>query len=276
MDQQTPTQTMETGFRRLARREWWLWFFSITVTTLAAAAVVLSLFPRLFAHTDRFYELTAAQARCASFGFLLLFNVWMIYRHWAFRRLRRALRDDEDSGTQSKANAAESHDSFRIDPATGFCTRASFERMLGKQIAGSRRSKSPLSLVAIHIDDFVQFGQRFGTAAAEGVVEEFANRMKKASRGVDFAVRLESDGFLLVLPECSLNDTKHVLDRLGDLEMDVSGEDVLLTHSVVGINYKPGDVPSDLIGRAEQVLQLYKRASKTSTSALGAAAKPRA
>jgi diguanylate cyclase (GGDEF)-like protein len=267
---------METSLQRLARREWWLWFFSIAITALSAAAVLLSLFPPFFAYTDRFYEITAAQARCASFGFLLLFNVWMIYRQWSFRRLRSVLRDGENSSAQASSNAAESHDSFRIDPATGLCTRPSFEHLLGKQIADSRRSKAPLRLVAIRIDDFIQFGQRFGIAAAELVVKEFANRMKKASRGIDFAVRLESNGFLLALPECSLNDAKQVLDRLGDLEMDVSGEDVLLTHSIVWINYKLGDVPSDLIGRTEQVLQLYKKASKASTSAFGPAAKARA
>jgi diguanylate cyclase (GGDEF)-like protein len=267
---------MEISLQRLARREWWLWSFSIAITALSAAAVLLSLFPRLFAHTDRFYEITAAQARCASFGFLLLFNAWMIYRQWSFRRLRSVLRGSEYSGTQSNASAAAPHDSFRIDPLTELCTRASFEHLLGKQIAGSRRSKAALSLVAIRIDDFVQFGQRFGAAAAELVVKEFAKRIKKASRGIDFAVRLESDGFLLALPECGLNDAKRVLDRLGDLEMDASGAEVLLTHSTVWINYKPGDVPSDLIGRAEQVLQLYKKASTASTPAFGPAAKSRA
>jgi diguanylate cyclase (GGDEF)-like protein len=264
---------MEISLQRLARREWWLWFFSIAITALSAVPVFLSLFPRLFDHTDRFYEITAAQARWASFCLLLLFNTWMIYRQWSFRRLRSVLRDRGNPDTQPNSSALESHDAFRIDSATGLCTRASFEHLLGKQIAASRRSKAPLSLVAIRIDDFVQFGQRFGAAAADLTVKEFANRMKKASRGIDFAVRLESDGFLLALPECSLNDAKRVLDRLGGLEMDVSGEDVLLTHSIVWINYKPGDVPSDLIGRAEQVLQLYKKASKANASTPGPATK---
>jgi diguanylate cyclase (GGDEF)-like protein len=264
---------MESSLQRIARREWWLWFFSIVITVLSAVAVLLSVFPRLFAHTDRFYEITAAQARWASFSLLLLFNVWMIYRQWFFRRLRSVLRDRENDGSHLNSSTAESHDSFRIDPATGLWTRASFEHLLGKQIARSRRSKAPLSLVAFHIDDFVQFSQRFGAAAAELVVKEFANRMKKASRGIDFAVRLESDGFLLALPECSLTDAKRVLDRLGDLEMEVSGEDVLLTHSIMWIDYKPGDVPSELIRRAEQVLQLYMKASKADASKFGFATK---
>ena len=266
---------MKTSLQRLARREWWLWFFSIAITALSAVAVLLSFFSRLFAHTDRFYEITATQAREASFGLLLLFNIWMIYRQWSFRRLRRVLEGRENSGTETNSITAESNDPFRIDPGTGLCTRASFEHLLGKQIVSSRRSKAPLSLVAIHIDDFLEFGQRFGPAATELVAKEFANRMKKASRGIDFAVRLESDGFLLALPECSLIDAKRVLDRFGDLEMEVSGEDVLLTHSIAWINYKPGDVPSDLIGRAEQVLQLYKKASKASASTFGPATKAR-
>jgi hypothetical protein len=44
-----------------------------------------------------------------------------------------------------------------------------------------------------------------------------------------------------------------------------SGKDVTLTHSLGWIDYKPGDVPSDLIRRAEQVLHLHGKASCTTS-----------
>jgi diguanylate cyclase (GGDEF)-like protein len=258
---------MPTSQQRLARREWWLWFFAIAVTALAGVVLLLSAFHSLFARSGHFYEISAAQARWAAFELLLLFNMWMIYRQWSFRRGRRELLVQEPpAGARASSPDVALQDSFRIDPATGLCTRASFEYLLGKEVARSRRRKSSLSLVAVRLDDFVQFSQRFGAAAADSVVKEFAVRLRKASRGVDFAVRLESDGFLLALPECSLNDAKRVLDRIGDLEMDISSEDVILTHSIGWIDYKPGEVPSDLIRRAEDVLQLYKRADKASSA----------
>ena len=258
---------MPTSLDRIARREWRLWFSAIVTTLIAGAVLLLSAFHSLFLRSDHFYEITAPQARKAAFELLLLFNAWMLYRQWSFRRAGRELRSPQSSefaqlNDHTNSGEAAPQDSFRIDSATGLCTRASFEYLLGKEVARSRRHKLPLSLVAIQLDDFAQFSQRFGAAATDQVVKEFANRVRRASRGADFAVRLESDAFLLALAECGLNDGKRVLDRLGDLEIEISGEDVTLTQSVSWIDYKPGEVPSDLIRRAEQVLHLYGKASR--------------
>jgi diguanylate cyclase (GGDEF)-like protein len=259
--------TMLTGLQQLARREWWLWFWSIVVTALAGVVLLLSVFGSLFASRDHFYELTAAQARWSAFDLLLLFNAWMIYRLGMFRRARKGMSQPESSTEEDVSTAGASpQDSFRIDPTTSLCTRASFEYLLGKEVARSRRRNASLSLVAISLDDFTTFRQRFGANAAEAVAKEFVIRLRRASRGVDFGVRLAADSFLLALPECSLNDAKRVLDRLGDLEMQISGEDVTLTHSVGWIDYKSGEVPSDLIRRAEQVLQIYGKASKADSA----------
>lgn len=262
---------MQTGLQQLARREWWLWFWSILVTALAGVVLLLSVFASLFASRGHFYELTAAQARWSAFDLLLLFNAWMIYRLWIFRRARREISQPENSTEAGvSAGGASPQDAFRLDPATNLCTRASFEYLLGKEVARSRRRNASLSLVAISLDDFATFRNRFGADAADALAKEFAIRLRRASRGVDFAVRLAADSFLLALPECSLNDAKRVLDRLGELEMEISGEDVTLTHSVGWIDYKPGEVPSDLIRRAEQVLQIYGKASKADAASVAA------
>ena len=44
--------------------------------------------------------------------------------------------------------------------------------------------------------------------------------------------------------------------------MKCSGQAIAITYSVEWINYKASEVPSDLLERAEDVLQLYKKASK--------------
>lgn len=262
---------MQTSLDRLARSEWRLWFSALITTLLAGAVLILSAFHSLFPHATHFYEITAAQARLAAFELLLLFDAWMIYRQWSFRRAGRELRALESSDDPLAISAdAAPQDAFRIDPATGLCTRASFEHLLGKEVARARRHKSPLSIGAIQLDDFADFSQRFGAAAAEAVVKEFSNRLRRASRGADFAVRVQSDGYLLALPECSLNDAKRVLDRLGDLDMEISGRDAAITLSVGWIDYKPGEVPSDLIRRATEVLRLYAKASRDNVTKLRA------
>lgn len=254
---------MESGLQRLGRGEWWLWLSALVVTELSGIAFLLSSFPSLFLHSDHFFEIRSDQTRWGILSLLLLFNAWLVYRQWWFRRLRRqltVLTEDPQSGLGNV------HDPFRMDQVTGLYTRASVEQWLGKEVARARRHKSPLSLVALHLDDFAQLTQRYGSPAGDLMVKEFANRLRKASRGTDFGVRLGSDDFLLILPECNLRDAKIVSDRLGALEMKSSGQDVALTYSVGWIDYKPGEVPSDLLKRAGDVLQLYKKASKDSFS----------
>jgi diguanylate cyclase (GGDEF)-like protein len=252
---------MESVLQRLGRREWWLWLSALVVTTLSGIGFLLSSFPSLFLHSDHFFEIRSDQTRWGILSLLLLFNTWLVYRQWSFRRLRRQL-----AGlTKDPQSALEAvYDPSRMDLVTGLYTRASVELWLGKEVARARRHNIPLSLVALHLDDFAQLNQRYGSTASDLMLKEFANRLRKASRGTDFGVRLGSDDFVLILPECSLRDAKIVSDRLGTLEMKSSGQDIALTYSVGWIDYKPGEVPSDLLKRAGDVLQLYKNASNDS------------
>jgi diguanylate cyclase (GGDEF)-like protein len=254
---------MESGLQRTARREWWLWLSAFFVTVLSGIAFALSSFPSLFLHSERFFEIRSDQARWGTLNLLLLFNTWLIYRQWSFRHLRRQL--DERSG-DSQVRPEDECDLSHMDPGTGFYTRASIQHRLGKEITRSRRRNTPLSVVALHLDDFVYLSRRYGDAAGNSVLKDFADRLRRASRGCDFGVRLASDDFLLILPECSAKDAKIVSDRLGTLEMQWGGQDVILTYSIGWIDYRPGESPSELIKRGEHVLSVYRNANQASSS----------
>jgi len=254
---------MESRLQRLERHEWWLWLSALVVTILSGIVFLLSSFPSLFPRSDRFSEIGSDQAKWAILGLLLLFNTWLVYRQWSFRRLRAQL---TGLTGDAQSNLEGVYDPSGMDPVTGLFTRASVEQLLGKEVARARRRNSPLSLVALHLDDFAQLNQRYGSTVGDLILKEFADRLRKASRGSDFGVRLGSDDFLLILPECSLSDAKITSDRLGSLEMKCSGHDIALTYSVGWIDYKSGEVPSNLFKRAGDVLQLYKNASKDSSS----------
>jgi diguanylate cyclase (GGDEF)-like protein len=252
---------MDSVLEQLGRREWWLWFSALIVTSLSGVTFLLTSFPSLFLSSEHLFEIRSDQARWGVLGLLLLFNLWLVYRQSLFRRLREQL---TAAAGEKPGEAAGSYDPSRRDGITGLYTRASVEQWLGKEVARARRHHTPLTVVALHLDDFSELTLRRGSAAGERILKEFAHRIQKASRGSDFGVRLGSEDFLLILPECSLREAKIVSDRLGTVEMKCDGEDVPLAYSVGWIDYKPGDVPSDLFRRAEDVLQLYKKASKES------------
>lgn len=249
---------MESNLQRAGRREWWLWLSALVVTLLSGTVYVLSSFRSLFLHHEHFFEISSAQARWASFSLLLLFNGWLVYRQWLFRRVRRELSGD---AIGSQSGMEDNSDPSRLDAITGFYTRASVDQRLGKEVVRARRNNIPLSLVALHLDDFAQISSRYGNDAGNQMLAEFANCLRKASRGCDFCVRLGNNDFLLVLPECSLKDAKIVSDRLEASTIQYAGREISLTYSVSWIDYKPGEVPSDLLKRAADTLRLYKDAS---------------
>ena len=256
-------QQAESGLRQLARREWWLWFSALFVATLSALGFVLSSVPSLFRHTEHFYEIRSDQARWGILCLLLVFNVWMLYRQWSFRRQRNQL-----SGQNAGADAPSGQFSAPsgIDPITGLHTRAFIEPQLGKEIARARRQNTALSLATIHLDDFTEMNKRYGLSAMDAGLKELARRLKKACRGTDFAVRMSSDDFLLVLPECNVGEVQVVLNRIGVLELVCSGRRVNLTYTTGWVDYQPGDLPADLLKRAAQLLHLYENAAKESFS----------
>ena len=253
----------ESGLRQIARREWWLWFSAFFVAMLSAAAFLLSSFPFFFRHSEHFYEIRSDQARWGILSLLLLFNGWMLYRQWSFRRQRKQL-----SGQNAGADAqpGEISDSSGIDPVTGLHTRVFIEQQLGKEIAHARRQNTALSLATVHLDEFAEINKRYGQSATDEALKELARRLKKACRGSDFAARLASDDFLLVLPECNLGEVKAVLNRLGALEMVCSGRKMNLVYTTGWVDYQPGDLPADLLKRAAQLLHLYENAAKESLS----------
>ena len=253
-------QRAESELRQLGRREWWLWLSAFFVTTLSSVAFLLSSFPSFFRRSDHFYDLRSEQVRWAIMCLVLLFNGWLLYRQWLFRRQRRQLTG------QSAASQAPSpiSDPSGLDPVTGLHTRAFIEHQLGKEIARAKRQNTSLSLATIHIDEFDEVSKRYGQAATDLALKELGRRLKRACRGSDFAVRLSTDDFLLVLPECGLGEVKLVLNRLGSLEMTCSGKEMTLSYTTGWVDYQTGDMPSDLLRRTQEILHLYENAAKES------------
>ena len=256
-------QHVESSLRQLGRQEWWLWLSAFFVTTLSAMAFALTAFSSFFRHQAHFYEIRPDQARWGVLCLLLVFNGWLVYRQWSFRRARRHL---TRAGAEGEAQQDQISDPTSTDPATGLFTRAFAEQQLGKEIARAKRQNSALSLATIHLEEFDQLNQRYGLSATDAALKELARRLKKACRGSDFAVRLKEEDFVLVLPECGLGEVKLVLNRLGPLEMNCAGRRMTLAYTTGWVDYQPGDLPGDMLKRATQLLHLYEDAAKQSFS----------
>src|SRR6266480_2924125 len=113
----------ESGLQQIARREWWLWFSAFFVATLSAVAFLLSSFPSFFRHREHFYEIRSDQARWGILSLLLLFNGWMLYRQWFFRRERKHLSGNAGGADDAAVPDKISTSSSGVDSVTGLHTR---------------------------------------------------------------------------------------------------------------------------------------------------------
>src|SRR5215467_4932943 len=256
----------QIDLKKLGRREWWLWFSTLSVTVLSAGVLLLSAFTRLFRHKEHFYEITPEQARWGILCLLLLFNGWMLYRQRSFRKLRKQA-TEPSAGAED--NGAAMDESAAIDPVTGLYTRTSALLYLGKEIARAKRQNSALSLATIHLEDVGDLTQQYGKTAVDQALKEFARRLKEVSRGSDYAVRLANDDFVLVLPKCNVGEVTQVLNRMGSMDLECAGKRISLAYTTGWVDYQPGDMPSDLLKRASQLLHLYGDAAKDSYAATG-------
>ena len=173
-------QAPESTPQQISRHEWWLWFSALFVTFLSAVAFVLSSIHSFFQHADYFYEIRSDQARWATLCLVLVFNAWLVYRQWSFRRLRKLA-----SGFANDAQAVPPQvmELAGLDPVTGLFTRSSLEQHLGKEVARARRQNSALSLATVHVDEFAHLTMRYGKSAVDAALKELGRRLKKASRG---------------------------------------------------------------------------------------------
>jgi len=103
-------------------------------------------------------------------------------------------------------------------------------------------------------------------SALDSALKELARRLKKACRGSDFAARLASDDFLLVLPECNLREVQAVLSRIGALEMTCSGRKVNLAYTTGWVDINPATCRRFAQARRATPSSFTKNAAKESFS----------
>ena len=102
------------------------------------------------------------------------------------------------------------------DLLTGLGSASAFAEALPRAISTARRTRRPLCLVQIDLDDFGTINKRFGLATGNTTLGEFGRRVLATIRGSDAAYRNSggADEFFLILPETTRDEAKNSYHRL--------------------------------------------------------------
>ncbi len=151
-------------------------------------------------------------------------------------------------------------DSLR-DPLTGVLNRRGFENEAAARIANSETG----AVLYLDLNQFKSINDRFGHPAGDALLKAFGHRLEFCLRPEDVLARLGGDEFAIVLPDVSVEDAKHVAERLVETACEpyiIQGQEIECTASV-GIALMPqhGHELWPLVSVADQAMYNAKALS---------------
>jgi two-component system, cell cycle sensor histidine kinase and response regulator CckA len=102
-----PSEVLRRKFRRIERREWWLWAAAVLITLLLTVALASFLLPNVHDRPDFLTQNVVSQAMRALVGLVFLFDLYTIYQHLLIYRIRRELVEREELFHLISENAAD-------------------------------------------------------------------------------------------------------------------------------------------------------------------------
>ncbi|HET8566765.1 MAG TPA: diguanylate cyclase [Solirubrobacterales bacterium] len=138
------------------------------------------------------------------------------------------------------------------DPLTGLPNRRALSELLPRELARTRRTRSPLCVAIVDIDRFKTYNDTHGHLAGDEVLRESAIAWDSALRAEDTIVRFGGEEFLVLLPDTTIEQACEVVERLrATTPRGQTCSGGLACWDFV----ESGD---DLLGRADKALYLAK------------------
>lgn len=261
-----PLDTPEAGMfaarvslQKLEWRDWWRWGTAVAVMLLLTLALVPLAFPALLWEIEVFSQYPLDVAVRGLLGLVLLFSTFAIYQQVLINRLRRQLADEIGTMATLRTRTEAFQRLAILDPLTGLYNRHFMAESLPAEIARANRHRYPLTVLMLDLRGLKQINDQHGKAAGDLVLKEFGRHLKKAVRSSDLPVRMDSNHFMVVLPECRSENVPHALARVLGLTVEFGGQQIPVSFSAGWAEYQPGEFTEQLLERADQALLTDKR-----------------
>jgi diguanylate cyclase (GGDEF)-like protein len=195
------------------------------------------------------------------FVIIVLGIAWMVY---GFRRYQ-----DVSHEINARIGAElEARNLARHDPLTGLPNRRFFAEKLDEYLRGASDTQR-LAVLMLDLDGFKTVNDRYGHAAGDKALSEFARRVAILLRADSVLARIGGDEFAIVMPKIgSLDDPTNLARRIAA----AVAEPFVIDNSTaefgvgVGIAIAPDDgtEPDELVRRADRALYRAKGAGPSS------------
>ncbi|PZX48564.1 sensor domain-containing diguanylate cyclase [Cereibacter changlensis] len=162
----------------------------------------------------------------------------------------------------------------RTDELTGLANRRSLGERLQQEWARAARYARSLAAVAVDVDHFKKFNDRFGHPAGDDCLRQVAGVLGASGRPTDFAARTGGEEFVILLPETDLAGARVIAE-----EVRASVEGLCIDHPdsvggtvTVSIGIAAADpdsimMPEDLLEEADRALYTAKHEGRNRVAA---------
>jgi diguanylate cyclase (GGDEF)-like protein len=97
------------------------------------------------------------------------------------------------------------------DGLTGLSNRNAAFELLDQLIKTAFKTKKPLTICFLDIDDLKKVNDQYGHAAGDYLIQRMASMLSENTRETDHVCRIGGDEFLIIFPECNLMDAKSAI-----------------------------------------------------------------
>jgi diguanylate cyclase (GGDEF)-like protein len=162
---------------------------------------------------------------------------------------------------------ADTRDKSVRDGLTGCFNRSHGLAVLEAELRRSRRTRAPLSILMLDVDQFKEVNDRFGHLAGDALLHAIGGQLEGMLRRTDVRCRFGGDEFLVILPETPSLGAQQVAEglrqTLATVRARIPAPAPAITVSIGIAAAVAGELdPEALIARADRALYHAKRGGR--------------
>ena len=158
------------------------------------------------------------------------------------------------------------------DSLTELWNHGYFQFLLQAELEKAKITKTPLSLIALDIDNFKVYNDALGHQSGDKILKALAALIKNQSRKMDYVCRYGGEEFTIILPQTEKQEAFLIAERIRtDIERYTFVNDPILPNKKltmsIGLSSFPEDgfLPSELISHSDKALYEAKQKGKNNT-----------
>ncbi len=155
-----------------------------------------------------------------------------------------------------------------IDPMTRLWNRSGMAEIINREWAKALRNHTSLTFVMCDIDHFKKVNDTYGHPVGDEVIQTIGKRLLSTLRTEDAIGRMGGEEFLLLMPDCNINQVKQTVERIRETLISqpvptaVRQLPVTLSYGVATYTPDGALTADEIIKKADDALYVAKKSGR--------------